>query len=1114
MKNILIFLAFLFCVVTSEANAQATVSTYSNVSSPSVAATNRQQLFPTRTIVSGTIDTLTKNDSVVFWNSSTNSAKTESVPACGSTMANTTFTLYDESNNAATYNIVLTPTSGTINLASSYTFATSGATLILSCDVSTLNWNINSGSGGGGGTPGGTSGQIQYNNSGAFGGLGVGTGLEISGSDLIATGSSAATVVYLGTSVTTPLPSASASDTTTGLYTSGASSVDFGISGIHEAQVNASGINVVPANDGYFIGGLNALSFPTEATTLGGTIAIGPSALANVSSTANSNIAIGSGALRNDTTGVQNIAIGQNALATIGTTGEDVAIGYDALMNYQDVTSGVNQQVAVGWQACKNLTTGVQSVCVGADALTNDTTGGENTAVGGFSLATIGTGSFNTATGVSAARQAGCISDLGSSGNTADGTDAGRDLGCNSQNNTMLGVSAMKFANTNLLTGGGMVGGYNTAVGASTMQYYVGTDVFGGNVAVGALALADPQNSTTGGTFNNTSAVGFAALENVTGGNSNTAMGYKVGFTLTTGSSNTILGNLVGSNTLATGSSNILIGVADSGSGGADTATSSTSNWLDIGGLIQGNLLTGSRGVAIGTNVITSGVSFDMGSLTQPLLLPPNTAGTGVEGAIRYNSTVPAVQVYQNGAWATLGAGAATSGTFIASDCLESQSTSSLLTIVDTGAPCGGTFTLNLGASAAANSPQVTGDASTGLNSAAASTVSVGIKGVETVTIGTNYISLPPQTAAYEINGINALSMPSTDSVAGASIAIGSSALLNLPNLASTAFADMGIGQQALGGVLTTAAIKDTAVGYQALKTNTSGALNTAVGYDACGGVTSGGQNICVGTNAGLGLTSNTGNIAIGVNTLAVVAGNSNSALGTGALFATTGGVNSAFGNNSGAQISSGSDNTAVGGSALAGVSGTKTTGSANTAVGWEAGFLVQGAAANNTILGAAVASTTLTTGTGNIVIGTNNGVDTQSSSSANTLNIGNIIYGTGLSTSGTTSTGSVAVGTPTSLSGAVLTLAGHLGFSTASIPTITSCGSGTLVTGSTDNKGQITGITAATGCTITFGTPLPAAPACSFSTSTGIAAGGIPTTAAVTTTMAVFTGTLGYVCF
>ncbi|WP_435007989.1 beta strand repeat-containing protein [Tundrisphaera lichenicola] len=84
-----------------------------------------------------------------------------------------------------------------------------------------------------------------------------------------------------------------------------------------------------------------------------------------------------------------------------------------------------------------------------------------------------------------------------------------------------------------------------------------------------------------------------------------------------------------------------------------------------------------------------------------------------------------------------------------------------------------------------------------------------------------------------------------------------------------------------------------------------------------------------------------------------------------------------------------------------------------------------------------------------------------------------------------------------------------------ATLPVVSTCGGGSLAAGSGDNKGQITGISAATACTITFGTPLTAAPACMFTTNAAIT----PTissisTTAVTAAMSSLTGTLYYHCF
>lgn len=131
-------------------------------------------------------------------------------------------------------------------------------------------------------------------------------------------------------------------------------------------------------------------------------------------------------------------------------------------------------------------------------------------------------------------------------------------------------------------------------------------------------------------------------------------------------------------------------------------------------------------------------------------------------------------------------------------------------------------------------------------------------------------------------------------------------------------------------------------------------------------------------------------------------------------------------------------------------------------------------------------------------------------------VSAGIVGVGTGAkgSVAGTIVAGSAAIGTSSIVSGSVLTLAGHLGFSTASIPVVTTCGGGILTAGSTDNKWTITGITAATACTVTWGTALPTTPSCAFNTSTGIAVGGIPTTSAVTTSMVALTGTLQGICF
>jgi hypothetical protein len=89
----------------------------------------------------------------------------------------------------------------------------------------------------------------------------------------------------------------------------------------------------------------------------------------------------------------------------------------------------------------------------------------------------------------------------------------------------------------------------------------------------------------------------------------------------------------------------------------------------------------------------------------------------------------------------------------------------------------------------------------------------------------------------------------------------------------------------------------------------------------------------------------------------------------------------------------------------------------------------------------------------------------------------------------------------------------------TGAAPGITSCGGGSIVTGSSDHKGQISSVTTATTCTITFGQgPLATAPACSLLGGTSGAVSGVfisaISTAAVTFTFSSYSGTLYYLCF
>jgi hypothetical protein len=166
-----------------------------------------------------------------------------------------------------------------------------------------------------------------------------------------------------------------------------------------------------------------------------------------------------------------------------------------------------------------------------------------------------------------------------------------------------------------------------------------------------------------------------------------------------------------------------------------------------------------------------------------------------------------------------------------------------------------------------------------------------------------------------------------------------------------------------------TTGVSNTASGYFALKYNTTGSYNTASGESALYSNTTADYNTASGVNALYSNTTGNDNTASGYNALySNISGGNNTASGFDALYSnSTGNNNSAVGNSALYRNKSGVQNTASGSDALyANTSDFNTasgysalyhnaTGQHNTALGWEAGY-------------------NLTTGSNNIDIG-NQGV-------------------------------------------------------------------------------------------------------------------------------------------
>lgn len=260
--------------------------------------------------------------------------------------------------------------------------------------------------------------------------------------------------------------------------------------------------------------------------------------------------------------------------------------------------------------------------------------------------------------------------------------------------------------------------------------------------------------------------------------------------------------------------------------------------------------------------------------------------------------------------------------------------------------------------------------------------------------------------------------------------AVGQGALSRYINQSATA-GETAVGYQALGNA--TSSSDDTAVGYQALKSSAillSGGGNSAFGWTALT-LNSTGAN-----------ESAFGNVALSKNTT----GGSNSAFGSNALANnTTGASNVAMGFNAKGANTTGGNNVALGIAADA----VATTSSGDTIVGAQAGHNISGATgfvgADNTFFGfqsgngvtlgsrnvlfgpstIAASMAQVTTGSNNISIG--NDVAVASPTASNQLDIGNFIYGTGLSSTGST-VSNAFIGLGTTSPFALLSLTGSAG--------------------------------------------------------------------------------------
>jgi hypothetical protein len=197
-----------------------------------------------------------------------------------------------------------------------------------------------------------------------------------------------------------------------------------------------------------------------------------------------------------------------------------------------------------------------------------------------------------------------------------------------------------------------------------------------------------------------------------------------------------------------------------------------------------------------------------------------------------------------------------------------------------------------------------------------------------------------------------------------------------------------------------------TAIGYKALFANTTGSDNTALGYNALLSNTSGTYNTALGEAALSANTTGNSNVAAGQAALgANTTGYNNTAIGYSALgVATTATNNTATGFQALVSTVTGGQNTANGFRSLI-----SSTGSNNTAYGYQSGYDIT-TGSFNILLGSYLGATGITTGSNNILVGQD--VRPASQTASNQMNIGNLLYATGLGSGATASTGYIGIGT------------------------------------------------------------------------------------------------------
>ena len=654
-----------------------------------------------------------------------------------------------------------------------------------------------------------------------------------------------------------------------------------------------------------------------SAHTQSGTIAIGYKSLQNLTS-GSANIAIGNEAMVVHTTGISNIAIGYGAMNDTdagsnslgssnntfigvdsgGGTWEDtasqknVAIGNESMDSALD---GADDNTSVGYRSGSALTTGDNNVFFGSNSGLSVTTGENNVVIGHAAGDAMTTTSNTILIGKGAGS---AINSADSNGTIAVGYQAGVNI-TEAVGSVIMGYQAGYNIQTNDYN---VFIGYQAGFDADSadtdanFNAYVGAlsgknmDDGAGNTALGAYALYG--STSAGNDAANCVAIGVSALEDLTTGDDNVAVGGYSLRDVTTGANNTAVGRNTG-DALTIGHSNVAIGasalsaevtgyaitavgygafsganhdgsagsaqlVSNTGVGyiaGGSTTTGHTNTF--IGAYTAFGNTTGARNVALGYS------AFYTPDEANDCVALGNDAFGGAQAGQAYSGVVAI------GKDAVKGSGSTTTGVNgtvgIGMDALTALTTGAgniaMGYVAATALTTGGD---NIAIGYAALQAADGGESNNVVIGSGAGQSINNNDSDQNVFLGT-YAGKGGTGSLIDTVAIGYNACDGTGNIGTAdSIFIGSNAGGGaIASDASASNKNIGIGTSVMDAGMD-GAIANTAIGYYALSSLTSGDDNVSLGHQAGYAITTGKDNVCIGAYAGNTITTGSENTILG----------------------------------------------------------------------------------------------------------------------------------------------------------------------------------------------------------------------------------------------------------